>query len=135
MAEDPKYHTYTPITRKETLEKCERNKIKIAHSVQPSYTFFLPRLHKAVNWPIEPRRCIKDLRLETDFGQVEWMFKNFRHYACNLPCEKKKNAFKLLAISLTRTYTTASDLLHGTQRCRFGVFYRRLHCREDEFCS
>ena len=29
---------------------------KIAHSVQPSYTFFLPRLRKAVNWPIEPRR-------------------------------------------------------------------------------
>ena len=73
---------------------------KSTHSIQSSYAFFLPRLRKAINWPIEPRLYIKDLRLETNFGQVEWVFKNFRHHACNLHVlkkrkKKKKKTFKL----------------------------------------
>ena len=84
---------YTPIMKESTSErKCK----KIVHSVQAFYTFFLPCLPKAANWPIKSGCYIKDLRLETNFGQVEWMFKTFDTMPASYYVENALKKCKLL---------------------------------------
>ena len=55
----------------------DEKKKNLTHSVQPSYTLIRPCFYKAVNGSFEPCRRVKDLGLESNFGQVEWVFEHF----------------------------------------------------------